>query len=723
MGLATGVGIGIQFSRGGGQSWESYFLTRTPTDLVATVIDETSILISWADAAEASDGLKIYLNDVCNSTVAYGVGFKNITGLTTATSYVIKLVAYKGTNESDPLTDTVITYNSAMIAGWEFDDTYDQNSFNNTLSHYPIHPIHSPTAQYFNGKTYIVYQGVDADPYIITYTHSTSTWSSPVKVGTNPLNHLTDQNHGEPAMLVDLTGYIHIIFGSHMTEPVYVKSTNPEDITAWTNMTPPVVDPEDCSYPQLIQFSTGRIYLLYRVDAAPMIWSIRTSDNGGSNWSAATQITADYAYPKIIKGTGDNFHLAIIGDGNVTRENVYYIYFDGTNYKNIAGDTLSLPVAIADASDIIVRDSGGNYVMLATIDVNASNEPFLFFLESTAATEFCTCNYKIAKYEDAVWVVVDTGAVADSAVDYASAIDVLNDKIDIYANTGSEPITRGGAVERWSSSDNGDTWGRVNIITKNLSSWPILVKDYISNAKLVFASYLYSMSEFICRGFLWGENGFVQNTAIAEYLTAFEGESRGYYPIWLYSGAVVTADSLVFAGGSAYGKIVHNNNLSFNGGSPDKPFSVTFEINVASTAGLQSILVKRIADPVTHNEYEIDINANTIRIFVLNDAGTAYRGASAPFTTTGSFVTVCMTYSGGGLVTDFKIYLNNIESQSATITGGTYAGMANTGINIYIGSHYATGGYLTGSIKNLKIWNKILTETERTNVYNNVSGW
>lgn len=38
MGLSTGIGIGIQFSRGGGQSWESYWATRKPTGLTLSLI-------------------------------------------------------------------------------------------------------------------------------------------------------------------------------------------------------------------------------------------------------------------------------------------------------------------------------------------------------------------------------------------------------------------------------------------------------------------------------------------------------------------------------------------------------------------------------------------------------------------------------------------------------------------------------------------------------------
>lgn len=88
---------------GGGQSWESYFSTRTPTGLVLTVLSDTSVKVDWTDAAAAADGLKIYFDNVLKDTVAFGVGTSTVT-VVLNTEYTIKIVAYKGINESDPLT-------------------------------------------------------------------------------------------------------------------------------------------------------------------------------------------------------------------------------------------------------------------------------------------------------------------------------------------------------------------------------------------------------------------------------------------------------------------------------------------------------------------------------------------------------------------------------------------------------------------------------------------
>jgi len=88
---------------------ESYFSTRTPTGLVLTVLSDTSVKVDWTDAAAAADGLKVYFNDVLKDTIAFGVGTTTVTGLTAGTAYTVKVVAYKGLYESDPITMIVET--------------------------------------------------------------------------------------------------------------------------------------------------------------------------------------------------------------------------------------------------------------------------------------------------------------------------------------------------------------------------------------------------------------------------------------------------------------------------------------------------------------------------------------------------------------------------------------------------------------------------------------
>jgi len=117
MSLALGNCIGVPFQKGGGTDWASYWATRTPSNFVISITGTTTATATWDDAAEAADGLKLYINDFLNQTIAFGVETALIIGLTPNTDYTFKLVAYKSTNESTSLIDTEKTLELWYLAG------------------------------------------------------------------------------------------------------------------------------------------------------------------------------------------------------------------------------------------------------------------------------------------------------------------------------------------------------------------------------------------------------------------------------------------------------------------------------------------------------------------------------------------------------------------------------------------------------------------------------
>jgi uncharacterized protein YjbI with pentapeptide repeats len=97
-------------------SWSSYWMTRKPSNVVLTVLSDTSMKVDWTDAAQAADGIKVYFNDVLKATIAFGVGTATIEELTANTLYVVKVRAYKGTQESDPITASDYTTGSMTFS-------------------------------------------------------------------------------------------------------------------------------------------------------------------------------------------------------------------------------------------------------------------------------------------------------------------------------------------------------------------------------------------------------------------------------------------------------------------------------------------------------------------------------------------------------------------------------------------------------------------------------
>ena len=159
--------------------------------------------------------------------------------------------------------------------------------------------------------------------------------------------------------------------------------------------------------------------------------------------------------------------------------------------------------------------------------------------------------------------------------------------------------------------------------------------------------------------------------------------------------------------------------FSFNGGSPDLPFSVAFWMNASDMTTSQYVIIKGEA---SKREWQINIGSSKISTSVLNAAGTAYRGVTAPFTDTGVWHHFLITYSGGGATGSFKIYIDNVESNNATLTGGTFTGMVNGTANLYFGQ-YNNGSYFVGLLDDVRIYNNVLSEAERALVMNNSPLW
>lgn len=362
-------------------------------------------------------------------------------------------------------------------------------------------------AYYYNGNTYIVYQGnVHEDPFCVKFNHAAKTFSAPVQVGVKAIG---DVNHGQPIIHVDASGYIHVMFGAHSTTIQYSKSTNPEDITEWTAMD----SPADGSYPQLVQFSTGVIYMVYRTTS--MHWAFKSSSNNGTSWSAATELCGlEFGYISIKKGIGDKIHLVVWGypyTTNYDRFNIYYLTFNGTLWQNIDGDTLTLPVDHED--DMLVLDSGTDEIPSCCLGITPSDKPIIHFSAGVGTADpLGDYSFKIAKYEAGAWVISDTGEGANNWGDYATCIDVRSeDQYDLYLvkDGGTD---RGGFIHKVITTNGGDTWTDKGDMIGDAKQYadPAIVGNLNRLARVViFQAPPLFPNAYSGMGFLWGDEGFL----------------------------------------------------------------------------------------------------------------------------------------------------------------------------------------------------------------------
>jgi len=391
-------------------------------------------------------------------------------------------------------------------------------------------PTH-PQGIYYKGKTYIVFQGKDFDPYIISYDHQNKLWSNLIKVGDNPL---VNDAHGIPSLLIDKDGYLHVFYGSHGDSLKYSKSTNPEYVASWSDQ--PDVTPK-ATYPQPILLPEGTFYLFYRAGGHLDPWVYRTSSDNGRTWSEETTIlqgNPDDWYLFAQKGENRTIHAVFYWTDDLFklekepwRYNIYYMFRDENGYwKSKQGLILTLPLSKNDADsccrvfDSEITNTHTNHAGLA---VDNFDNPYIIFT-SGKGIGLTSHVFKFAKWNGNSWAISDiTGT--DSWWDGATLDVMSSSKIEAYLTAGGtkgsgregifDDTDRGGNIEKWVSKNGGETWSKEKTIiskeqTGNIYNYPQLVENHHPSAKIIFSQWISSLSEFNAKVYLWGDRGFLK---------------------------------------------------------------------------------------------------------------------------------------------------------------------------------------------------------------------
>ena len=247
----------------------------------------------------------------------------------------------------------------------------------------PTNEVCRPMAIYYNGATYLVWQGGDNTPdiFIIYYDHVTGEWSDEVNIA---WSGVTDDAHMAPAITVDNNGYIHV-FWFHDSVDTHYKSDNPENITAWTQQDD--VAPDWSSYPHV--FSAGnKMYMIYQtsylgsVDTRD-VWIIISSDNGAT-WGTPQQIILNYEgvtdygnyLGTIAWDQDDKIHMvwqhvevqAVPLD--MWRRHVFHAYYDidDAHMYDVEGVDLGSQISYAEAmSNCLVVNTGSGMDMSGAV--------------------------------------------------------------------------------------------------------------------------------------------------------------------------------------------------------------------------------------------------------------------------------------------------------------------------------------------------------------------
>lgn len=358
---------------------------------------------------------------------------------------------------------------------------FANNGFGN-----PVASLQHPSAEHYNGKTYVAYQGPQEDPQVCVYDHAAQRWSGPVKAGENPLGRKPSprdpdaiDNHGRPALIIDGEGYIHLIFGGHggMTElgentlgtpgsgkQIHAVSRRPEDITEWEvldNVSP------FGTYSQFVRMDDGDLYLFYRHGSHRSDWVYQKSADNGRTFSEPVSVLKhkqrtddpnvhDAWYAWFEKGKGDTitvgyvYHRCAIEGHAKDRVNGYFMRMDcgDDSWETIQGEAVQVPVTkeYADAHTLVC-DTGTEQCNHGTNRVDSEGNPHLFFRQGSGQLRYY-------RWSGSAWQgpsVISSGHKGqdgDFVIESPSTVRFLL----------TQSSDGGGEVGWWETVDGGRTW-------------------------------------------------------------------------------------------------------------------------------------------------------------------------------------------------------------------------------------------------------------------------
>ena len=156
------------------------------------------------------------------------------------------------------------------------------------------------------------------------------------------------------------------------------------------------------------------------------------------------------------------------------------------------------------------------------------------------------------------------------------------------------------------------------------------------------------------------------------------------------------------------------NLLNFDGSTP---FSLSCWFNPNNVSGFKPLISNMIGSP-TYQGIELQISSNVLRVFLNNTSGTnSIRFSGSTTFTPSAWYHAVFTYDGSKDISGCNLYFNSsLETKTSTVnnlTGSIYSGS-----NTYLGTGQNFTLYNSGLLDEVGIWNRVLTSTEATELYN-----
>ena len=386
-------------------------------------------------------------------------------------------------------------------------------------------PGNYPGAYYFNGRTYVVFQGdldrsgSDLDPHIIYYDHESKTWSGEYYIGYNPAPLKESQDdHGAPCLWVDNQGYINVLYGAHNYNIKYARSQYPEDIRSWVLMPDPVTS--FATYPHINYDSVnGVVHLIYRTEYPDRMLSLAytQSTDDGLTWSSEQiilQFTTEYRWPLV--GVTDfdiarqMLHFGVRyrngTDAIENDEDIYYLRMDVTSKHLFNAQGTDLGTKVDERSELLplckVYESGNNYVSGPEVHIDAEGVPYLMFTEESTPEKTWFTHWDVVHQQ---WFPLQQVSWPGTVAGGQDFIVHSPTNITAFASD-----NRNIQCYSW----DGSTWTwkeQIYDSTKQLS-FSLVPIGYNDEVQVVFSEYEGVQTRHHEKMFAWGSGGLVSRT-------------------------------------------------------------------------------------------------------------------------------------------------------------------------------------------------------------------
>lgn len=166
-----------------------------------------------------------------------------------------------------------------------------------------------------------------------------------------------------------------------------------------------------------------------------------------------------------------------------------------------------------------------------------------------------------------------------------------------------------------------------------------------------------------------------------------------------------------------------NSSLSFGNGTTDTAHSWSVWIKPTDVSIFRFIITKRQSSSAY--EYHYYVQTDLTFVVTLIQSATQSIGIRSGLTLTlNAWNHVVATYSGSGTEAGISIYINGVLSTGNSSVGiGSYTAMNNlTGDCVFGAYANANGNAFVGSLDEIGLWSKKLTQAQVTSLYNSGAG-